>query len=290
MLTAQQMKELKAAVKKEVLRRNASAGSLASYGSKEWDFDVEPTKGNITLASQGKKVLEPLLAISDWESEKYGIAHHAVGVPQAGGIYPPDFSYEAGIFTWVNKLGEETMTGSYSSCRTQCSGLCSAGCSGTNTGYGGYGCGGCDGGCSGCGGGCEGSCNWGCDADCASDCQNTGCGKYCTAAAHETYKDQCTGASCTGGCGTSCGGCDGSCQGGCYTACSNGCQGSCGQACQGCTGKGCGSTCTGCAGGCSGGCSNGCKGTCTNSCTGCSDSCQSQCWGTCLAGCWGTSQ
>ena len=212
MLTAQQMKELKAAVKKEVLRRNANAGSLASYGSKEWDFDVEPTKGNITLASQGKKVLEPLLAISDWESEKYGIAHHAVGIPKAGGIYPPDFSYEAGIFTWVNKLGEESMTGSYSSCRTQCSGLCSGTCGDTSSQGSTY-------------WGCLNSCGSGCATGCTNHCSG-GCGLACdyacSSVCFNTCDDQCTGY-CTGtsGPGTS------HCTGSCSTVCTGGCSGSC---------------------------------------------------------------
>ena len=54
MLTAEQVKQLKAKIKAEMLRRNGN-GSLASYGSVTYDFTVQPTKGSGILTEHGKK-------------------------------------------------------------------------------------------------------------------------------------------------------------------------------------------------------------------------------------------
>ncbi len=164
MLTAEQYNLLCQKVEAEVGRRNA-CGSLAAYASggnaavgTETDAGAEPSveqsdqaegtadgqaeTGATILARQGKRVIEPLLAIQDYAD---------LVLPEAGEPIPAGFGEE--LITYVNELSEEPMEGTSTSCRGACTGLCMSGCSNA--------CSGCTGSCTGCGG-CSASCGTGC--------------------------------------------------------------------------------------------------------------------------------
>lgn len=138
-LTADQFNELHQKVKEEMKRRCA-CGSLAAYGGPEYDA-VAGRKERIR-AEDGKKVIEPILAVQDYGELVF---------PEPGELIPPDFG--EGLVSYVNDLAEEPMEGTATSCRGACTGLCMKGCSNA--------CSGCTGGCAGCGG-CSGSCGTGC--------------------------------------------------------------------------------------------------------------------------------
>ena len=151
MLTAGQYNLLRQKVEAEVARRNA-CGSLAAYAGAEagglsvqaegTEAQEEAEPGTAILAEQGKRVIEPLLAIQDYEDLVF---------PEAGEPIPAGFG--EGLITYVNELSGEPMEGSTSSCRGACTGLCMGGCSNA--------CSGCKGSCTGCGG-CSASCGTGC--------------------------------------------------------------------------------------------------------------------------------
>lgn len=131
MLTAEQYNLLRQKVEAEVERRNA-CGSLAAYASGgnaaagtetgEAQTVAEETAGAETgaaiLARQGKRVIEPLLAIQDYAD---------LVLPEAGEPIPAGFGEE--LITYVNELSEEPMEGTSTSCRGACTGLCMSGCS-----------------------------------------------------------------------------------------------------------------------------------------------------------------
>ena len=173
MLTAEQYNLLRQKVEAEVERRNA-CGSLAAYASggnaaagtetgeaqtvaeetagaetsvdqsdqAEGTADGQAETGTAILARQGKRVIEPLLAIQD---------HADLVLPETGEPIPAGFG--EGLITYVNELSEEPMEGTSTSCRGACTGLCMSGCSNA--------CSGCKGSCTGCGG-CSASCGTGC--------------------------------------------------------------------------------------------------------------------------------
>ncbi|MCI8624793.1 MAG: hypothetical protein HFI40_00680 [Lachnospiraceae bacterium] len=179
MLTAEQYNLLRQKVEAEVERRNA-CGSLAAYASggnaaagtetgesqtmaeetagtetnaraepsidqsdqAEGTADGQAETGATILARQGKRVIEPLLAIQDYAD---------LVLPEAGDPIPAGFGEE--LITYVNELSEEPMEGTSTSCRGACTGLCMSGCSNA--------CSGCTGSCTGCGG-CSASCGTGC--------------------------------------------------------------------------------------------------------------------------------
>lgn len=138
MLTAEQYNLLRQKVEAEVERRNA-CGSLAAYAS---GGNAAAETGAAILARQGKRVIEPLLAIQD---------HADLVLPETGEPIPAGFG--EGLITYVNELSEEPMEGTSTSCRGACTGLCMSGCSNA--------CSGCKGSCTGCGG-CSASCGTGC--------------------------------------------------------------------------------------------------------------------------------
>lgn len=130
-MTAEQVKELKAKIKDEMLRRNGN-GSLAEYGSSSYDFSVVPQTGNQILTEHGQKTIDLLLRIEDYKDLKLVTKEDPI---------PSAFNPE--LFTEVERLANERITGESqataqlfndgrvaetSSCRGMCTGLCVGTC------------------------------------------------------------------------------------------------------------------------------------------------------------------
>ena len=64
MLTAEEIKSLKAKVKAEMSRRNGY-GSLSEFGGADYDFAAEPAAGGVIAAEHGQKTVDLLLKITD---------------------------------------------------------------------------------------------------------------------------------------------------------------------------------------------------------------------------------
>lgn len=204
MMTADQIKTLKAQVKAEMLRRKYT-GSVASYGGAAFDFTVQPTKDGPILAEHGNKVIQPINAVKP-----------VAGLPNAvqGQPIPAAFDY-AGLTKIVNDMAAIPATAANGGCSGSCTGLCQGGCAtgcSSCTGSCSGGCTGtCDGSCDGCSGSCDGTCT-GCGSGCSGTC--TGCGSGCSSGCEGT----CTGSGCGFGCGG--GNCTATCVGSCYDTCS----------------------------------------------------------------------
>lgn len=183
---AEEFIALKARVKAEMLRRKYK-GTLVSYGSSAYDYEVQPTEGGVVLPEHVNKIATPLNAINNT-----GISEVA-----SGDVIKAIDALDAFLTTAEGYK----VTSSTTDCKSSCSGLCVTGC-----GSGCKGCSGsCTGGCSGCSG-CTDACSGTCGAICSS-----GCGGAC-------------GAECVGGCRN---GCKTNCIETCYTGCKVGCKGSC---------------------------------------------------------------
>ena len=177
---------LKARVKAEMLRRKYK-GTLVSYGSSAYDYEVQPAEGGVVLPEHVNKIAIPLNAINNT-----GISEVA-----SGDVIKAIDTLD----TFLTTAEGYAVTSSTTDCKSSCSGLCVTGC--------GSGCKGCSGSCSsGCTGctGCTDACSGTCGAICSS-----GCGGAC-------------GAECVGGCRN---GCKTNCIETCYTGCTVGCKGSC---------------------------------------------------------------
>lgn len=177
MITAEQVIELKSKIKAEMLRRNGY-GSLAEYGSADYDFIETPVKDELIMAEHGQKTIDLLLKI-----ENYGDL-----IPsEKGSLIPSDFT--EGLLDEVDRLAAELKTGEsaktvanlfpdraaeISSCRGDCTGLCVGSCTGLCNG-----CTGCTSTCgTGCASGCNTTCTGGCQGNCKGSC-NTGCSTGC---------------------------------------------------------------------------------------------------------------
>lgn len=162
-MTTEQVKQLKAKIKAEMLRRDGN-GSLASYGSSSYDFSATPTAGSSVKAEYGEKTINLLLQIEDYGD---------LSLVNAGDPIPQSFN--SGLINEVNRLAAEEKTGESeetaamfndgrvaetSSCRGMCTGLCVGTCIDQ---------------CNGC---------TGCTATCGSGC-TTGCSS-CTGATAQT--------------------------------------------------------------------------------------------------------
>ena len=163
--------ELKGKVKNEMLRRNGY-GSVSNLGSDTYDYNVQPQVGEMILEEHGKKIIDPLLAITD---------HGDLSFVRKDDPIPESFNEE--LIDYVDALSNEDMTGSSSSCRGACTGLCLGTCT--------TGCSGCSSSCTGCSGTCQGQCDTncngcvGCSTGCANSCQgcSSTCGTGCTGGA-----------------------------------------------------------------------------------------------------------
>ena len=170
MITAEQVIELKAKIKAEMLRRNGH-GSLATYGDSTYDFTTNPVIGELIKAEHGQKTVDLLLKIEDYGD---------LTLSEQDSVIPSSFSEE--LITEIERLANETKTGldtEISSCRGDCTGLCVASCIGFCNG-----CTGCTASCgTGCASGCYSNCTGSCNADCTS-----GCFSACTGATATTGK------------------------------------------------------------------------------------------------------
>lgn len=167
---------LKARVKAEMLRRKYK-GTLVSYGSSAYDYEVQPTDGGVVLPEHLNKIAIPLNAINDT-----GISEVDSGdVIKAIEVLDEFVTTAAGY----------SVTSSSTDCKSSCSGLCVTGCGSTCKGCSGS----CTGGCTGCSS-CSG-CS-GCGDTCSKNCQNS-CYTLCKGGC----KGGCTG--CTGDCTNTCG-------------------------------------------------------------------------------------
>ena len=149
MLTVEQIIEIKAKLKAEMLRRGlnnstSSFGSLSEYGGEEYDFSVEPAKNAHILQEHGQKTINILYRIEDQENCEY--------VKDDSKI-PSDTNFKA-LNSYIDILATETMEDTSSACRGACSGLCYGSCIGN---------------CNGCSGKCDTGCV-GCVATCGTGC------------------------------------------------------------------------------------------------------------------------
>ena len=104
MMTADELLKLKAAIKAEMLRRNAPIGGLDAYGSSSYDFSSTPVSGGVVKADIGKKTVDLLLKIQD---------HGDLVNTEQGAAIPQSFT--ADLITYVNELAAEPMDGARSS-------------------------------------------------------------------------------------------------------------------------------------------------------------------------------
>lgn len=195
---AEEFISLKARVKAEMLRRKYN-GTLVSYGSSKYDYEVQPEAGNVVLAEHFNKIVEPLNAINDTGlTTKY-----------SGDLIVAMETLD----TFLTKSEGYALTSKTTNCKASCSGLCVTGC--------GSGCSGCTGtcsnnctGCSGCGNSCSRNCDTTCSAKCMYDCEGA-CAEGCSS-------------SCMGGCKYTCSsGCSTQCKGTCLSTCTGNCKGTC---------------------------------------------------------------
>lgn len=154
--------ELKEKINKEIQRRN-KYGAINQYSNGDWAFSVTPKQGEEFTQDHMKKLIEPLLQISDFQVNN--------SIPQPA----PDIQQLSDANKFVDKISKETQTQNSSSCRGACTGLCFGNCSGTCTGCTGT----CTGSCAGCSNSCGGSCSGckGCGSGCTNSCKGcTACG------------------------------------------------------------------------------------------------------------------
>ena len=126
-MQAHEINELKDKLKKELLRRNGE-GSVAEFGSDEYDFIEKPFDGGGIKAEHGEKTVDLLLQIMDYKDLRY---------TNLGETIPQAFNRE--LIDVVDKLSQEERTGEseytvakhfpdrkpeHSSCRGACTGLC----------------------------------------------------------------------------------------------------------------------------------------------------------------------
>jgi len=191
---AEEFIALKARVKAEMLRRKYK-GTLVSYGSSAYDYEVQPTEGGAVLPEHVNKIAIPLNAINDTGISEVASGDVIKAIDALG--------------TFLTTAEGYKVTSSTTDCKSSCSGLCVTGC--------GSGCKGCSGsctgsctGCSGCGNACSSGCGGVCSFDCISACDTT-CQGSCKT-------------NCIKTCYTGClQGCKGSCKGTCSTDCTSTC-------------------------------------------------------------------
>lgn len=168
-MTRNELTTFKAKLKAEMLRRNglgannrlytptAAFGSMTQYGSSSYDFTHSPTKDGKIYSEYGKKTVDLLLKIKQYDDLEPTVE---------GNPIPKGFN--SGMITIVNNLAKEAFTGETaatiaarkaagenvasmtpesSSCNAACSGLCVGSCIGQ---------------CNGCNTSCTASCGTGC--------------------------------------------------------------------------------------------------------------------------------
>lgn len=146
-LTAEEFNRVKAKVKAEMSRRNATEhnASMAGYAGSEWDFSDPPGDGTPVSDEHVQKILDPLLGANDFladNSLRAGKSGMEIELKKAE--------------NFVDRLASIDKTASETGCRGNCTGLCKDACTG-----------GCQ---SGCGSSCGSGCNTGCTHTCGSGC------------------------------------------------------------------------------------------------------------------------
>lgn len=149
MLTVEQILEIKAKLKAEMLRRGlnnstASFGSLSEYAGSDYDFTNIPTENTHLTKDQGEKTINILYRVEDQKGCDYVIDDSRS---------PSDNNFEA-LNTYIDTLAAEDIEAMHTSCRGACSGLCFGSCIGL---------------CNGCSGKCDTGCV-GCVATCGTGC------------------------------------------------------------------------------------------------------------------------
>lgn len=171
----------------------------------DWsEFEGTDYDNEIIRAAHGKKIIDSLLKICDFDDAKF--TKELDTIPGAF-----DFNDLQNLTT---ELSSEDFNLDRSSCRAACTGLCHSAC--TNS---------CINGCSDECTSCTGTCKRECTVECSEACDSS-CGKTCGTGCGNTAISSCS--NCTGGCSgcTGCTGCVGSCTG-CGVNCDNKCSGSC---------------------------------------------------------------
>lgn len=176
-MSAEEIIQLKARVKAELLRRNGY-NNISSYGGTAYDYQVQPGAGNPLRYEHISKIIEPLNAVnSDTVAQIYG------DIEQGQRPKALDGTTGDTINSFLTALeGDRKVYYGSNHCKGQCSGLCVSTCNS-----------GCSG-CSGCGDSCSYSCSTKCTGTAAGNCGG-----------------RCTG-TCSGSCGN-CGGCGNTCSG-----------------------------------------------------------------------------
>ena len=144
MFNKEKLTEIRTMIKQEVKRRNGYGSELISSLANDSLDPPSPSSGEIIKVAHGKGIVDPLVSIKEFGDIKELVA---VGVP-----IPDDFN-EDKIYTYVNELRAEPMTGNHSSCRGACTGLCVGTCGGE---------------CNGCSSTCQGGCQSGCSTSCTN--------------------------------------------------------------------------------------------------------------------------
>lgn len=165
-ITADKLNEIKAKVKAEMKRRNATEhdASLNEYAGSSWDFS---SKTDVITDEHIQKIIDPLLEVNDFLYDN-SFRSGKSGLEQT--------LYKAEKF--VDSIATINKTDSNSGCRGNCAGLCAGSCSGGCTG------------CTNCTGGCSTACSKACSSDCGGGC--SGCSGGCSSGCSSTCGSGCT--------------------------------------------------------------------------------------------------
>jgi hypothetical protein len=121
-MKASELKQIKERLNKELLRRNGY-GSVAHLAGPEYQFDVDPEGSGEILEEHGKKTLDLMLQVADFESIKF---------VEKGDPIPEQFNADK-MNAFLYMLESEKRTGEpneKSSCYGACTGLCVGSCIG----------------------------------------------------------------------------------------------------------------------------------------------------------------
>ena len=175
MLTAAKINELKSEVK-QLMNKRTGYGSVATYGSSQYDFSEVPTEGSKVLTEHGQKTVDLILKINSYSGLKNVVQDDVI---------PNAFNND--LVTYVKNLRNKPLAGSANDCSAYCTGLCTSTCTGTCAGT----CtGSCTGTCTGtCTGSCTGSCTGTCTGTCTADCANNCSGASYTYSSYSNYSD-----------------------------------------------------------------------------------------------------
>ena len=113
MITANQVRTLKNKIKTEFARRNGYGALNTSPG-----FTTQPTQNDIIRTQQGVESMNEMLRVEDIGDLRFAKANELI----------PSSYDNSTMDNKVNQWGNQTMTGSTSSCRNACTGLCLGTC------------------------------------------------------------------------------------------------------------------------------------------------------------------